>query len=59
MTSQSALLLCAYVAAVLLLAVPMGRWLAAVAQGRMARLQGFDAALLRPIGTASNSTAAT
>jgi K+-transporting ATPase ATPase A chain len=50
MTSQSTLLLCAYVAAVLLLAVPMGRWLAAVAQGRLTRLQGFDNALLRACG---------
>ncbi|MBC7483263.1 MAG: potassium-transporting ATPase subunit KdpA [Rhizobacter sp.] len=50
MTSQSILLLCAYVAAVLLLAVPMGRWLAAVAQGRLTRLQGFDNVLLRACG---------
>ncbi len=52
MTSQSMLLLCAYVVAVLLLAVPMGRWLAAVAEGRMTRLQGFDTALLRACGAA-------
>ena len=51
MTSQSTLLLCAYVAAVLLLAIPMGKWLAAIAQGRMTRLQGFDSAVLRACGT--------
>ncbi|HEX7439319.1 MAG TPA: potassium-transporting ATPase subunit KdpA [Caldimonas sp.] len=50
MTSQSIVLLVAYVAAVLLLAVPMGRWLAAVAEGRFARLQRFDSALLRACG---------
>ncbi len=50
MTSQSILLLCAYVAAVLLLAVPMGRWLAAVAQGRVRRLQRIDNAVLRACG---------
>ena len=52
MNSQSTLLLCAYVAAVLLLAIPMGRWLAAVAQGRLTRLQGFDNAVLRACGAA-------
>ena len=50
MTSQSIVLLVAYVAAVLLLAVPMGRWLAAVAEGRFARLQRFDSPLLRACG---------
>ena len=50
MTSQSTLLLCAYVAALLLLAIPMGRWLATIAQGRLIRLQGFDNALLRGCG---------
>jgi K+-transporting ATPase ATPase A chain len=50
MTSQSIVLLVAYVAAVLLLAVPMGRWLTAVAEGRFARLQRLDSALLRACG---------
>ena len=50
MNTQSTLLLVAYVAAVLLLAVPMGRWLAAVAQGRLTRLQGFDRVVLRACG---------
>jgi potassium-transporting ATPase potassium-binding subunit len=51
MTSQSTLLLCAFVAAVLLLAMPMGRWLAAVAQGRVSMiLQRADAAVLRACG---------
>ena len=50
MTSQSTLLLCAFVATILLLAVPMGRWLAAVADGRMTRLQRFDSAVLRACG---------
>src|SRR5580765_5948918 len=50
MTAQSTLLLCAYVAAVLVLAVPMGRWLAAVADGRMSRLRRFDRAVLRASG---------
>ena len=51
MTSQSSLLLCAFVATTLLLAVPMGRWLAAVADGRMTRLQRFDSAVLHACGT--------
>jgi potassium-transporting ATPase potassium-binding subunit len=50
MTTQMIVLLVAYVAAVLLLAVPMGRWLAAVAEGRLRRLQRVDAALLRACG---------
>jgi K+-transporting ATPase ATPase A chain len=50
MTTQMTLLLAAYVAAVWLLAVPMGRWLAAVAEGRQPRLQRFDAAVLRACG---------
>ncbi len=50
MTTQMIVLLVAYVAAVLLLAVPMGRWLAAVAEGRLRRLQRVDAALLRVCG---------
>ncbi len=50
MTSQSIVLLVAFVAAVLLLAVPMGRWLAAVAEGRFARLHRLDGALLRACG---------
>jgi len=50
MTSQMTLLLAAYVAVVLLLAVPMGRWMAAVADGRLPRLQRFDSALLRACG---------
>jgi potassium-transporting ATPase potassium-binding subunit len=50
MTTQMIVLLAAYVAAVLLLAVPMGRWLAAVAEGRLRRLQRVDAALLRVCG---------
>jgi len=50
MTSQSTLLLCAFVATILLLAVPMGRWLAAVAEGRLARLHRFDSAVLRACG---------
>ena len=51
MTSLMAVLLAAYVAVVLALAVPMGRWLAAVAEGRLARLQRLDSALLRACGT--------
>ena len=50
MTTQMIVLLVACVAAVLLLAVPMGRWLAAVAEGRLRRLQRVDAALLRVCG---------
>lgn len=50
MTTQMSLLLAAYVAAVLLLAVPMGKWMAAVADGRLPRLQRFDSALLRACG---------
>ena len=50
MTSQSTPLLCAFVATILLLAVPMGRWLAAVADGRLTRLQRFDSAVLRAFG---------
>ena len=50
MTSQMILLLAAYVLAVLALAVPMGRWLAAVGEGRLKRLQGFDSAVLRACG---------
>ena len=44
------LLLAAYMAVVLLLAVPMGQWMAAVADGQLPRLQHFDAALLRACG---------
>ena len=51
MTSLMAVLLAAYVAVVLALAVPMGRWLAAVAEGRLPRLQRLDSALLRACGT--------
>ena len=50
MTAQSTLLLGGYVVAVLLLAVPMGRWLAAVAQGELGTLRRFDATLLRACG---------
>ena len=50
MTSQMTLLLAAYMALVLLLAVPMGRWMAAVADGRLPRLQRVDTALLRACG---------
>ena len=50
MTSLMAVLLAAYVAVVLALAVPMGRWLAAVAEGRLPRLQRLDSALLRACG---------
>ncbi|MEQ1682597.1 MAG: potassium-transporting ATPase subunit KdpA [Burkholderiaceae bacterium] len=50
MTTQMILLLGGYVLAVLLLALPMGRWLAAVAQGRLTRLQRFDTAVLRACG---------
>ena len=49
MSTQSTALLAAYVLAILLLAVPMGRWLAAVAQGRALPL---DSALLRLSGAA-------
>ena len=49
MSTQSTVLLAAYVLAILLLAVPMGRWLAAVAQGRALP---FDSALLRLSGAA-------
>jgi len=34
----------------LLLAVPMGRWLAALAEGRLGKLAGWDAAVLRAAG---------
>lgn len=51
MSSLMGVLLAAYVAVVLALAVPMGRWLAAVAEGRLARLQRLDSALLRACGT--------
>jgi len=50
MTTQMILLIVAYVAAVLVLAVPMGRWLAAVGDGRLRKLQGFDNAVLRLCG---------
>ena len=50
MTSLMGVLLAAYVAVVLALAVPMGRWLAAVAEGRLPRLQRLDSALLRACG---------
>ena len=49
MSTQSTALLAAYVLTILLLAVPMGRWLAAVAQGRALPL---DIALLRLSGAA-------
>ncbi len=51
MTPQMAILLVAYVAVVLGLAVPMGRWLAAIAEGRLIRTQRLDSALLRACGT--------
>jgi two-component system KDP operon response regulator KdpE len=35
---------------VLALAVPLGHWLAAVAQGRLPRLQSFDVGVLRACG---------
>ncbi len=50
MTSQMTLLLAAYVAVLLLLAMPLGRWMAAVADGRLVRLHRFDSALLRACG---------
>jgi len=50
MTSQMTVLLAAYVMAVLLLALPMGKWMAAVAEGRLLRLQRFDSAVLRLCG---------
>jgi potassium-transporting ATPase potassium-binding subunit len=50
MTPQMMVLLAAFVAAVWLLAVPMGHWLAAVADGRLPRLQRFDATVLRACG---------
>ena len=50
MSTQMILLLGGYVLAVLLLALPMGRWLAAVAQGRLTGLQRFDSAVLRACG---------
>ncbi len=50
MSTQMILLLGGYVFAVLLLALPMGRWLAAVAQGRLTRLQRVDSAVLRACG---------
>ena len=50
MTSQMIVLLVAFVAAVLLLAIPMGRWMAAVAEGRLVRLQHLDNAVLRACG---------
>jgi K+-transporting ATPase ATPase A chain len=43
-------LLGSFVAAVWLLAVPMGKWLAAVADGHLPRLQRVDAAVLRACG---------
>jgi potassium-transporting ATPase potassium-binding subunit len=50
MSTQMVLLLGGYVLTVLLLALPMGRWLAAVAQGRLTRLQRFDTAVLHACG---------
>ena len=50
MSTQMVLLLGGYVLAVLLLALPMGRWLSAVAQGRLTRLQRFDSVVLRACG---------
>ena len=50
MTSQMIVLLVAFVATVLLLAIPMGRWMAAVAEGRLSRLQRIDTAVLRACG---------
>ena len=50
MSTQMVLLLGGFVLAVLLLALPMGQWLAAVAQGRLTRLQRFDTAVLRVCG---------
>jgi potassium-transporting ATPase potassium-binding subunit len=51
MSSQSTFLLCAFVAAVLLLAVPMGRWLATLTQGRInPSLQRIDGAVLHACG---------
>ena len=53
-TLQMTALLVAYVAAVLLLAVPMGRWLAAVAEGRLPRLQRIERALFKACGVAAD-----
>ncbi len=50
MSTQMTLLLGGYVLAVLLLALPMGKWLAAVAQARLTRLQRLDTAVLRACG---------
>ena len=50
MSTQMIQLLAAYVAVVLLLALPMGRWLAAVAGGELPGLQRLDSALLRSCG---------
>ena len=50
MSTQMILLLAGYVLATLLLALPMGRWLAAVADGRFTRVQRFDTAVLRLCG---------
>ena len=50
MTAQMAALLAGYTLAVLLLALPMGRWLAAIAEGRLHGLQRVDTALLRACG---------
>ena len=52
LTSQMIFLLGGFVAAVLLLAMPMGRWLAATADGRLGRLQRIDSAVLRACGAA-------
>ena len=38
----------------LALAVPLGHWLAAVAQGRLPRLQGFDVGVLRACGATAD-----
>ncbi len=49
-TSQMTVLLGGFTLAVLLLAMPMGRWLAAIADGRLGRLQRIDGAVLRACG---------
>ena len=50
MSFQSIVLLGGFVALVLLIAVPMGRWLAGVAEGTPAGLARFDSAVLRACG---------
>ena len=50
MTVQMIVLLAGFTLAVLLLAIPMGGWLAAIADGRLGRLRGVDDAVLRGCG---------